>query len=578
MEEYFHDASFSDDLSLASTISSGIARKIPEFVSNPSGTIHQLGSKDDDISIPSSRGGSVLSDSDFRIPLLKANNLGRSTNEINLAIKKDQRVKMIQREIEIENKKHRYLDKLAKISDEALLDNKFNRLSESSLRRMRVGIQAKGELDLVKHVIQRKPGHILDRLQFTDVDYIANESSIDHPKIGSIQEKMEDLRQESIEEWCMKHGKLLFEKKSNKNKRMLRKWFIELDNDNSGEVSVNELQDSLLSSGIFRTREQVVRVLANVDQNNSMGIDFEEFYVALTSNQFADQDRIQSLQEMSNNEFGFAMETLLTNERRKKLFESIVKECERRQREIDKLFRKYDPRKHRMHKRDRELFVAELETLEEKQTKAMYLRSKYVNSLNGVLLEKRNVLTNQDEKELEEISNRKPHHAVQTFHEIHSTHSSHSKYINNPNNLSNNGSLSSSSTIESMYSHHHKSSQPLSLPSINNHSSVDPGIGMVSPIYKHGVATSYVDSPTHHTHISSTYTTHSHSPAVTAAMIRAQHRFDPSPIDKSIIFQHNNHAPESKNIHHLRTRAHLLYAPPSPSNTIYSSKTANQPR
>lgn len=38
----------------------------------------------------------------------------------------------------------------------------------------------------------------------------------------------------------------------------------------------------MLSAGILRSREQVVRVLANVDRNNTMGIDFEEFLLAIS--------------------------------------------------------------------------------------------------------------------------------------------------------------------------------------------------------------------------------------------------------------------------------------------------------
>ncbi|KAJ1415200.1 hypothetical protein B484DRAFT_334972, partial [Ochromonadaceae sp. CCMP2298] len=110
---------------------------------------------------------------------------------------------------------------------------------------------------------------------------------------------MEDLRQETTEQWCALRGKQMMEKHTNKDKRMLRKWFQQLDYDGSGEVNVEELQDPMLSSGILKTREQVVRVLANVDRNNTMGIDFEEFLVALSANKLADQSKLKKLQEMS---------------------------------------------------------------------------------------------------------------------------------------------------------------------------------------------------------------------------------------------------------------------------------------
>jgi hypothetical protein len=81
---------------------------------------------------------------------------------------------------------------------------------------------------------------------------------------------MADLKQEEIENWCRKHGKKYAQRYTNKDKRMLRHWFKELDTDGSGEVNVEELQDPLLSAGILKTRGQVVRVLSNVDKNGTM--------------------------------------------------------------------------------------------------------------------------------------------------------------------------------------------------------------------------------------------------------------------------------------------------------------------
>ena len=37
----------------------------------------------------------------------------------------------------------------------------------------------------------------------------------------------------------------------------------------------------MLSAGIFKTREQIFRVMLNADKNETMGLDFEEFLNAL---------------------------------------------------------------------------------------------------------------------------------------------------------------------------------------------------------------------------------------------------------------------------------------------------------
>ncbi|RYG94989.1 hypothetical protein EON65_56645, partial [archaeon] len=231
-----------------------------------------------------------------------------------------------------------------------------------------------------------------------DADEVAGVSSLDHPKLNSVEEKKEDIRQESIEHWCKKHGMQPKQKYSNLEKRLLRKWFQALDYDGSGEVNVEELQDPMLSSGILKTREQVVRVLANVDRNNTMGIDFEEFLLALNGNKLADQHKLKKLQQMSADPH-FNIDTLIGIERRKKLTTSILKRCEERQNEIDNLYKKYD--KPKLTKREKEMFHIERSNLEEQQAKSIYLHMKYIGALGGVIDEKKRFyLAQSREKEL----------------------------------------------------------------------------------------------------------------------------------------------------------------------------------
>jgi hypothetical protein len=50
----------------------------------------------------------------------------------------------------------------------------------------------------------------------------------------------------------------------------------------------------------MKTREQVIRVLTNVDKNKTMGIDFEEFLLALHGNKLADPKKLKHLQVRMN--------------------------------------------------------------------------------------------------------------------------------------------------------------------------------------------------------------------------------------------------------------------------------------
>eukprot|EP01039_Chlorochromonas_danica_P009400 gene9400-10383_t len=319
------------------------------------------------------------------------------------------RRKSIQYELIQEQKVLSQLDEIVKMPEE-----RFSRRPGVLGRPLELKVakgdhEARAELDLLNHVLKRKPGDLRDEMELIeqiisgcydgdDVDEHLGPPSLDHPKLGSVQEKQEDLRQEAIENWCVRHGMKISQKYTNKEKRFLRKWFQALDYDGSGEVNVEELQDPMLSSGILKTREQVVRVLANVDRNNTMGIDFEEFLLALNSNKLADQAKLKKLQQMSADPF-FNVDTLIAIERRKKLMKSILKRCEERQNEIDKLYKKYD--KPKLTKKEKELFNIEREALEEEHNKSIYLHLKYVTALDGVIEEKKRFYQEQaKQKEL----------------------------------------------------------------------------------------------------------------------------------------------------------------------------------
>jgi hypothetical protein len=114
--------------------------------------------------------------------------------------------------------------------------------------------------------------------------------------------------------------------------------------------------------------------------------------VALSANKLADQSKLKKLQEMSAHPF-FDTDTLITAERRKKLYSTIVRNCQCRQHEIDTLYRKYD--KPRLTRKERDQWIRELEMLEEKQARSVFLHMKYVHALDGVLQDKKEFYKSQ---------------------------------------------------------------------------------------------------------------------------------------------------------------------------------------
>ena len=60
-------------------------------------------------------------------------------------------------------------------------------------------------------------------------------------------------------------------------KRNLKLWFDSMDKDGGGEISVEELEDPLLSTGIAKSTAEVEQLIAAVDKDGTREIGFEEF-------------------------------------------------------------------------------------------------------------------------------------------------------------------------------------------------------------------------------------------------------------------------------------------------------------
>ena len=133
-----------------------------------------------------------------------------------------------------------------------------------------------------------------------------------------------DTIREHSEEWCQRRGLSLSEFRSD-DRRKLRKFFNTLDNDQSGEVSFQELLDPLVSSGMYRSTQDVIRLLSSLDANQSNGIDFDEFMIAMTHHRFGNKKKLRKLVQCTADPLGFHIDTLLCAERRKILKSLVIR-------------------------------------------------------------------------------------------------------------------------------------------------------------------------------------------------------------------------------------------------------------
>lgn len=57
----------------------------------------------------------------------------------------------------------------------------------------------------------------------------------------------------------------------------LRKYFSSLDGDGSGAIGIEELEDPLIALGLVNSRDEVEKIMEEVDEDHTNAIEFKEF-------------------------------------------------------------------------------------------------------------------------------------------------------------------------------------------------------------------------------------------------------------------------------------------------------------
>lgn len=248
--------------------------------------------------------------------------------------------------------------------------------------RINVVQEARNDLAGLKKCMRRDNSKVLSRLMSQGPADI-----VENAKLGSIDQVRDDLRRDELEMWFKRHNKKNPGSLTMAEKRNLRKWFLKMDIDGSGEVGADELQDPLLSAGVVKSRKDIESMLKSVEKNEDNEVTFDNFLRAVNNSKQCKKDKMKSLQVMSSDQF-FSMDTLLSQERRRMLLKGIVDDAKVRQTKLEASLESDGSQK--MSKKQRE-------QLQREHDDQVSDHNDFVNSLEAVLADKFRLLKHRRE-------------------------------------------------------------------------------------------------------------------------------------------------------------------------------------
>lgn len=113
------------------------------------------------------------------------------------------------------------------------------------------------------------------------------------------------------------------------------KWFVAMDANDNGLVSMDELSRVFLSSGIMKRNIDIINMFKACDIDKSNELNFDEFILAIKPYAMSGKLRLDKLDALVENANSLTTETVLSQQRRNLLMHHIVTAAELRQYEVD---------------------------------------------------------------------------------------------------------------------------------------------------------------------------------------------------------------------------------------------------
>ncbi|GMI38849.1 hypothetical protein TrCOL_g10234 [Triparma columacea] len=147
--------------------------------------------------------------------------------------------------------------------------------------------------------------------------------------IPDLPEKKEEMLKLNTLQWLTVRGKGAKMGERMEQEKMLRDWFEALDADGSGDISVDELEEPLISIGLVSSKEDLEEMIRKYDSSGDGEIDFQEFVKMVMTREEGGKPNamLKLFEDFSNGLLGnrlLPFSTLIHMYSRKQLFNAIM--------------------------------------------------------------------------------------------------------------------------------------------------------------------------------------------------------------------------------------------------------------